>query len=150
MQNNKNLIFFTAIIIMIIATILSIRLPETRFFHIAYHLFLIAILMFFLHMSMRDIFILIMVFSSIIWVLGIFDIIKEVNLLLFETVTIFMIAGLLGWYEMTFKSEKNKFAYIMTYKEKEINEMKDKIRLARKESEQVADETKKIRHILNF
>jgi len=150
MRNNKNLIFFAGLAILIVSTILAVLLPEIKFYHMPYHFFILAILLFFLYMNVRDIFILVMVFSSIIWALGIFDIIKDVNLLLFDTLTIFMVAGILGWYETTFKAEKNKFSYIITYKEKEIAEMNEKIRQARKESDLVTDEIKKIRHILNF
>ena len=142
---NKKFAFFAAFALMIAGVALTALLKEKSFYHVFYHLFLVAVIIFSLFLSMKDIFIILMLFSSAVWALGFFEIVTSVHELLAETAVIIMLALALGIYELKFKVEKNKSATILEYKKKEINEMTAKIAELNTANNNLTEEIRKYR-----
>jgi hypothetical protein len=141
---DKKLSTIIAFVILSAAVLLSVFLRE-RYYHVFYHFFVISIIILSLFLSMKDVFIILMAFSSVVWILGFFGIFAQINQLLVETAVIAGVALLLGWYEMKFKVEKGKANTILDYKKKEIGELQRKIAGIGAENNAALDEIKKFR-----
>lgn len=142
---NKNLAFAVAFSLMAAGVALTGILKEASFYHVFYHLFLVAVIIFSLFLSMKDIFIILMLFSSAVWALGFFEVVTAVHELLAETAVIILLALALGLYELKFKVEKNKASTILEYKKKEISDLAAKIAVLNSSNNAVTEEIRKFR-----
>lgn len=142
---NKKIIYIIAAIIMLISFLSTLYIPEKDFYHSFFHLFLTAVIILSLFVSMKTIFNIIMIFSAFIWALTFFDVLTMVQELLFETLIIIFSGILLGWYEINFKMEKNEIDLIISYKRKENDKLQQKINEENAENESLNNEIKELR-----
>ena len=118
---NKNIMTGAAYIIMAAAIFLTAFMPESRFLHVWYQAAVLSVILLSMYMPMKDVIIIILISSCVVWGMGFFDIIRQMHQLMLET-SIILLSGLaLGWYELNYKKEKSTSATIINYKKSEID-----------------------------
>ncbi|MCX8093804.1 MAG: hypothetical protein N3E50_06505 [Candidatus Goldbacteria bacterium] len=144
-NKNKKTIVLISFILIIISVFLTFITKENRYYHIWYHILIIPVILLSVFFSIKDIIIIIMVVSGIIWAMGFIERIVNVYQLFFETFIIIISTISLGWYELLFKKEKEQIEIVVDYKKKQIEEIKNRIENLNKESNSILDEIKKIK-----
>jgi hypothetical protein len=144
-MQNKNLFLGFAFALLAAAVALTAFAPEAVYGHLFLHLFVISIVVLALFMNIKDIIIIIMVSCSIIWAMGLFEVIKDVNHLLIETVIIISVATVLGWNEIKFKSLKQQQAHIVAYKKGQVEELRKMIITVEHENNEIMEKIKTYR-----
>jgi hypothetical protein len=147
MPNNKNKknIVIVSFILIIISIFLTFITNENKYFHIWYHALIIPVILLSVFFSIKDIIIIIMVTSGIIWAMGFIEKVTYVHELFFETIILIISTMSLGWHEILYKREKEQIEIVIDYKKKEIEEIKNRIENLNKESNLLLDEIKKIK-----
>jgi hypothetical protein len=142
---NKNLMTYTAYAIIAAAVLLTAFTPEAKFMHVWYEAAVLAVIMLSVFMSMKDVVIIILISSCVVWGLGFFDIIRQMHQLMIETSIILLCGMALGWYELNYKKEKTEQATIINYKKSEIEGLASKIAVLNKENHHLTEELKNMR-----
>ncbi len=146
MHNNK-LLLAISILAIIAGTALTAVMPEKKFFHIWYQTLVLAVIMLSIFMSIKDIIIIIMLSSCVVWGMGFFEIVTGLHQLILETAIILASGSALGWYELDYKKEKQKQDAIVEYKKNEISGLTKKVSDLNRENHTVAEELKNVRKI---
>jgi hypothetical protein len=105
----------------------------------------LAVIILSMHMPMKDIFIIIMVSSCVVWGMGFFDIIRQMHQLMAETGVILLSGLALGWYELSYKKEKSGRDTIINYKKSEIEGLISVNAKLNKENHDLTEELKNMR-----
>jgi hypothetical protein len=142
---NKNILTYAAYAIIAAAILLTAFTPEAKFLHIWYQLAVLAVIMLSVFMSMKDVVIIILISSCVVWAMGFFDIIRQMHQLMLETSIILLSGRALGWYEMSYKKEKTGQDMIINYKKSEIEGLASKIAVLNKENHNMTEELKNMR-----
>jgi hypothetical protein len=142
---NKNLMTYAAYALIAAAVLLTAFTPEARFMHVWYQAAVLAVIMLSVFMSMKDVVIIILVSSCVVWGMGFFDIIRQMHQLMLETSVILLSGLALGWYEMNYKKEKTSQATIINYKKSEIEGLAAKIAVLNRENHGLTEELKNMR-----
>jgi len=147
MPNNKNKksVIIISFILIFLCVFLTFITRENKFFHIWYQALIIPIILLSVFISIKDIIIIIMVISGIVWAMGFMEKITNIYQLFFETIIIIISTISLGWYELSFKKEKEQIEIVIDYKKKQIEEIKNRIDKLNIESNLLLEEIKTIR-----
>jgi hypothetical protein len=142
---NKTILTAVSFIIIAAAVLLTALTPENKFFHLWYQASILAVVILSMYMGMKDIFIIVMIFSCVVWGMGFFDVIKQMHQLMIET-SIVLLSGLaLGFYELNYKKEKHSRDTIMNYKKGEIEGLASRISGLNKENHNLTEDLKSMR-----
>ena len=142
---NKKIMTYAAYAIIAAAILLTAFTPEAGFMHVWYQAAVLAVILLSVYMSMKDVVIIILISSCVVWGMGFFDIIKQMHQLMLET-SIILLSGLaLGWYEMNYKKEKTGHTTIINYKKSEIDGLAAKIAALNRENHNLTEELKNMR-----
>ncbi|MBP7792481.1 MAG: hypothetical protein KA120_05400 [Candidatus Goldbacteria bacterium] len=144
-NRNKNTIIIISFILIIVSVFLTFVTNESKYFHIWYQILIIPVILLSFFLSIKDVIIIIMVVSGVVWTMGFMGKINNIYQLLFETLIIIISAISLGWNELLYKKEREKIDTVIDYKKKQIEEMKNRIDGLNKESNLLLDEIKSIK-----
>ena len=144
-NKNKKSVIIISFILIFLCIVLTFITRENKFFHIWYQVLIIPIILLSVFISIKDIIIIIMVVSGIVWAMGFMEKITNIYQLFFETIIIIISTISLGWYELSFKKEKEQIDIVIDYKKKQIEEIKNRIDNLNKESNLLLEEIKIIR-----
>ena len=142
---NKKAVLIIAFIFMAAGSVLMAFMPETKFFHLPFHLMVISVILLSLFLSIKDIIIVVMLAASVVWWLGFLEVIKDISQLLVETIVLLLCASVLGWYEFTYRIEKSKQETIVEYKKEQVEEVNRSIAGLKYENDNILSEIKKHR-----
>jgi hypothetical protein len=146
-MRNKNLVIGLSFIIIIAAITLTAMLPEQKFFHLGYEIIILAVVLLSMYLPVKDVIIIILVSSCVVWSMGFFEFISQLQQLIVETCVIIAASCAIGWYESNYNLEKKQNDTIVAYKNGEMNELTRKIAGLNKENHEILEETKRIRQI---
>ena len=144
-MSNKNLTLILAFVLVICAIGLTAVIPEHLFLHVPFQLMIIAVVLLSLHMNARDIVILLMISTGVIWGMSRYDIIKNVNQLYLEAGILFLSSFILGIYETNYKDEKHKLNVVWNYKKKETETLKTEIQELTAENHRITESIKEFK-----
>lgn len=142
---NKNIMTLAGFAVIAAAVLLTAFMPEKSFFHVWYQAAVLAVIMLSMFMSMKDVAIIILFSSCIVWGLGFFDVIKQMHQLMLETSVILISVLALGFFEQNYKKEKSTQDTIIHYKKSEIDGLAAKIAVLNKDNHNLAEELKSMR-----
>lgn len=144
-NRNKKTVVIISFIFIIFSVFLTFIIKENKYFHIWYHVLIVPVILLSVFLSIKDIIIIIMVVSGIVWAMGFIEKIIFVQQLFIETIIIIISTISLGWHELIYKKEKEKIEIVVDYKKKQIEEIKNKIDNLNKGSNLLLEEIKKIK-----
>lgn len=144
-NRNKKTVVIISFILIIISVFLTFVIKENKYFHICYQILIVPVILLSVFFSIKDIIIIIMVVSGIVWAMGFMGKIAYINQLFIETIILIISTISLGWYEFLYKKEKEQIEIVIDYKKKQIEEIKNKMDNLNKESNLLLDEIKKIK-----
>jgi hypothetical protein len=134
-----------AFILVICAIGLTAVIPENLFLHVPFQLMIIAVVLLSLHMNVRDIVILLLISSGVMWGMSRYDIIRNVNQLYLEAGILFLSGFILGIYETNYKDEKHKLNVVWNYKKKETENLKTEIQELTAENHRITESIKEFK-----
>lgn len=146
MRNNR-LLLAISVLGIVAGIALTAAMPEKKFFHIWYQTLVLAAIMLSIFMSIKDILIIMMLSSCVVWGMGFFEIITGLHQLILETAIILASGSALGWYELDYKKEKQKQDAIVEYKKNEISALSKKVAGLNKECHAINEELRNVRKI---
>ncbi len=144
-MSNKNITLILAFVLVICAIGLTAVIPEKLFLHVPFQLMIIAVVLLSLHMNARDIVILLLISSGVVWGMSRYDIIKNVNQLYLEIGVLFLSSFILGIYETNYKDEKHKLNVVWNYKKKETENLKAEIQELTAENHRITESIKEFK-----
>ncbi len=144
-NKNKKTVVLISFILIIICVFLTFIMKEDKYFHIWYQFLIIPVILLSVFFSIKDIIIIIMVISGVVWAMGFMGKITNIYQLFFETIVVIVSTISLGWYEILYKKEQEQIEIVVDYKKKQIDEIKKRIDSLNKESNLLLEEIKKIR-----
>ena len=142
---NKNVLKGLSFTMIAVAVALTALLPEARFFHAWYQLAALAVIMFSMYMPVKDVFIIAMLSSCVVWGMGFFDILRQMHQLVVETAVILLSCAALAWHETNYKREKSERDTIISYKKGEIAGLEARISTLNGENHRLTEELKGMR-----
>lgn len=142
---NKSMITAVSFAVLAAAVLLTALLPEKKFFHVWYQLAVLSVIILSMYMPMKDILIIVMLSSCVVWSMGFFDVLKQMHQLMLETAVILLSCVALGWYEQNYKKEKGSQDTIISYKKGEIDGLAAKIAGLSNENHRLTEELKSMR-----
>ncbi len=144
-NKNKKTVVIISLILIISSIFLTLLTKENKYFHIWYQILILPVILLSVFFSIKDIIIIIMVVSGVVWAMGFIEKIANVYQLFFETIIIIISTISLGWHELLYKKEKEQIEIVIDYKKKQIEGIRNKIDNLNKESNLLLDEIKKIK-----
>ena len=146
---NKKLVLSISFALTAAAIVLTVLLPEKKFFHIGYQAIILAAIMLSMYMPIRDVMLIMMLSSCVVWGMGFFEVVGDLHQLILETAVVLAASFALGTYEMGYENEKKQMDAIVAYKKDEIAKMSGKIAQLNRDNQAILDETKNIRKLFN-
>lgn len=143
-NENKKTVVIISFILIIINIVLTFLIQENKYFHICYQILIIPVILLSIFFPIKDIIIIIMVVSGIVWV-GFRGEMSYVNQLLIETIILIISTISLGCYEFLYKKEKEQLETVIHYKRKQIEEIKNTTDNLTKENNLLLEEIKEIK-----
>jgi cation transport ATPase len=144
---NKKLVMTAGILLLVLGIVLSGVLPESEFFHVPFQLLVLAVVMLSVHMSIKDILIVVMIAIIVIWGITSFNIIEMKFQLMLETGTLILVLFALGNYETGHKEERQKIHVISNYKKREVDNVRAGIEALNAENHGISEKIKEIRKL---
>ena len=130
-------------LIIIAGIVLTALLPEEMFLHVPFQLMIIAVILLSVHMNARDIIILLLITSIVVWGISIYyEVLKNTLPLALETVVLFASCLMLALYETNYKEEKHKLNVVWNYKRKETELLKAEIQALTAENHKITESIK--------
>jgi hypothetical protein len=148
-MRNKKAVFIVSFIIITLAIALSAILPEKKFFHIGYQAIILAVVLLSIYLPIRDVMIILMISSCVVWSMGFFEVVSDLHPLILETAVVLAASFALGWFELAYEKEKKQMDAVVDYKKKENAELTGKITQLNRDNQAILDETKSVRKIFN-
>lgn len=144
-MSNKKITMFVSFVLVICAIGLTAIIPEELFLHVPFQLIIIAVALLSVHMNAKDIIILLLISSVVMWGMSRYEIIKNVNALYLEIAVLFASGFILGIYESNYKDEKHKLNVVWNYKKKETDNIKTEIQALTAENHRIMESIKELK-----
>ncbi len=146
---NKGVLYYLSFAVFTASILLTAIMPESRYFHLWYQASVLAVIMLSMYISIKDVFIVVLLVSCAVWGLGFFDIITGFRQLTLETIVIISAAAALGIYEKESKREIAQQDAVVLYKKGELEAVSAKIAVLNRENQSLTDEIKRLRKLFS-
>ena len=141
-MSDKKTSLILSIILLAAAIALSALLPENEFMHAPFQLVVIAVILLAVHMQMKDIIIIVMLVSAVIWGLAFYEVVGQTRQLIAENAVIFAVSLVLGLYETGYREEKHRLVVVANYKKKESEDLRGEIAAMNLENHNIMEKIK--------
>jgi hypothetical protein len=141
-MSDKKLILVFSLLLIAIAIALTAFLPENEFMHAPFQMIVISVILLSIHMQMKDIIIIVMLVSAVIWGLAFYEVIGQTHQLIAENAIIFAVSLVLGLYETGYREEKHKLVVVANYKKKETETLRNEITALNAENHSIMEKIK--------
>lgn len=145
-MSDKKLTMVVSFLIIIAGIALTALLPEELILHVPFQLMIIAVILLSVHMNARDIIILLLITSIVVWGISLYyEVLKNTMPLALETVVLFASCLILALYETNFKEEKHKLNVVSNYKKKESEILRAEIQAMTAENHKITESIKEFK-----
>jgi len=141
-MSDKKSVIFISVLIIIASLAMSAFLPESAAMHAPFQMIVIAVILLYIHMQMKDIIIIVMLSSAVMWGLAFYEIVIQTPQLIAENAVIFAVSFVLGIYETGYRDEKRRLTVVANYKKKEADAMKTEIAELNRENHEITEKIK--------